>query len=131
MNRNQIVTRSLKRLIYTVCAALLLSGCGRDTSDTQTESGQTGALSSAALEVLPHTLKLKRQEKSYVITGIGMKGETRMAIINDKVVKPGQEIDTGVVLEDVQSTYAIIRVGNTRHLLRPEDIQRELDEKKQ
>ena len=39
-------------------------------------------------------------------------------------------IDPGVVLKDVQSTYATIHFGNTDYQIRPENIQSEMDKKK-
>jgi hypothetical protein len=102
------------------------AGCGRKSADAD---GRTAGDKSTPA-VLPSILKIKRESKTYVITGIGLKGSTKVAIINDKVVSPGEEIDPGVFVKEVQPTYAIIVVGSKEHLLRPEDIQRELDKKK-
>ena len=118
----------------TVCALAVLAGCtDEEAAAPEKETVVVSKQKSTATtpEVLPSILKVNRQEKTYVITGIGLKGSNKVAIINNTVLKPGEEIDDGVVLEDIQPTLAIIRVGNTRHLLRPQDIQRELDKKKQ
>ena len=123
--------KHLKQVLFLACLVLLVSGCSRDEPQPETPAKTAAPPPAGDPDVLPDTLKIKRGETTYVITGIGLKAETKVAIINNKVVKPGEEIDTGVVLEDVQPTYAIIRVGNTKHLLRPEDIQREMDGKKQ
>ena len=133
MNPIQMTAKPLKLMLYMTCISLLLPGCSKETSEPEPKAPGTTRVQSSSTtpDVLPDRLEIKRQEKTYVISGIGLKGDTKVAIINNKVAKPGEEIDTGVVLEDVQPTYAIIRVGNTRHLLRPEDIQRELDRKKQ
>jgi len=117
-------TIPLRKALAMACMSLLLAGCGDAPQEAPVE-----ALPSGAPKVLPNALKVERHKKTYVITGIGVGGGNKVAIINNQVVKPGMEIGSGVVLEDVQPTYAIIIVGNTRHLLRPEDIQQELDEK--
>ncbi len=68
--------------------------------------------------------------KTYVITGIGISDTKKVAIINGVAITSGKEIGPGVVLKDVQPTYAVIVHGNTEYLLRPENIQSELDKKK-
>ena len=112
MNPNQI-----KNTLLISVITLLMAGCG-------------GTGSEGNLDTLPDTLKVKQLSKTYVITGIGLRGSNKVAIINDVVVTPGMELDPGVVLKDVQPTYAVILHGNTEHLLRPENIQSELNEKK-
>ena len=102
-------------LIATV--SLFMAGCG-------------GWGSEKNLNSLPDTLKVKKLSKTYVITGIGERGTNRVAIINDEVVTLGMELDPGVVLKDIQLTYAVIVHGNSEYLIRPENIQNELDEKK-
>ncbi len=102
-------------LIATV--SLFMVGCGGRDSTTDMNS-------------LPDTLKVKKLSKTYVITGIGERGTNRVAIINDEVVTLGMELDPGVVLKDIQLTYAVIIHGNSEYLIRPENIQNELDEKK-
>lgn len=106
----------LRKALFIVVVSLMFAGCGEKTEDSVTTPGN-----------LPDTLKVKRLSKSYIINGIGVCGSNKVAIINNEVVQPGAEIDPGVTLEEVQSTYAIILVGNQKHMLRPEDIQRELD----
>lgn len=113
--------KTLRNALLVAAIPLFIAGCGGKAPD-----GAEGAAPSA----LPDTLKIKRLSKTYVITGIGLRGTNKVAIINDQIVIPGMEIDPGVVLKDVQPTYAIILHGNTKHLLRPENIQNELDEKK-
>ena len=97
--------------------SLFMVGCGGRDSKTNMNS-------------LPDTLKVKQLSKTYVITGIGERGTNRVAIINDEVVTLGMELDPGVVLKDIQLTYAVIIHGNSEYLIRPENIQNELDEKK-
>jgi len=115
--------KSLRNVLFFVGISLLIASCGDDTPKEVLKEGETPV-------ALPDTLKVKRLSKTYVITGIGLSNSNKVAIINNQVVMPGIEIDPGVVLEDVQPTYAIILVGNTKHLLRPEGIQHELDKKK-
>ena len=117
----------IKKVLITLGIALLLAGCG----DTPPDEPQASERKPSAIpKLLPDTLKVKRSSKTYVITGIGLGGSNKVAIINNKVIKRGMEIDPGVVLKDVQSTYATIRFGNTDYLIRPENIQSELDKKK-
>ncbi len=120
--------KPLKQALIIACIPLFLAGCGEDT--TPPEAVQAAQPPSATPTILPSILKVKRHSKTYVITGIGLSGSNKVAIINNQIVKPGMEVDPGVVLKDVQPTYAIIIVGDTQHLLRPEDIQRELDKKR-
>ena len=105
-----------KNLIISIIP-LLLSGCG----------GQDGE---GSMDRLPSTLKVDRKSKTYVITGIGLSDTKKVAIINDVAVTAGEEIDEGVLLKDVQATYVVVLIGTTEHLLRPENIQNELNEKK-
>lgn len=119
-----------KQVLAVICASLFLAGCGKRPEETPQDAVQVQPPSKTPT-VLPNILKVKRDSKTYVITGIGLSGTNKVAIINNQVLKPGKEIDPGVVLKDVQPTYAIIVVGNTQHLIRPEDIQRELDKKRQ
>ena len=102
---------------------LFIASCGGDASKEKAGDGTTPA-------TLPDTLKVRKLSKTYVITGIGLSGSNKVAIINNQVVTPGMEIGSGVVLKDVQPTYATILHGNTEYLLRPENIQNELDKKK-
>lgn len=106
-----------RNTLLVAAIALFMAGCGGRASETSMDS-------------LPDTLKVKQLSKTYIITGIGERGTNRVAIINDEVVTPGMELDPGVVLKDIQLTYAVILHGNTEYLLRPENIQNELDEKK-
>ncbi len=115
--------KPLKQALIIACIPLFLASCGGDASKEAPNDGK-------APTALPNTLKVKRLSKTYVITGIGLRGSNKVAIINSQVVTPGMEVDPGVVLEDVQPTYAIILVGNTKHLLRPEGIQTEMDKEK-
>ena len=111
---------NLKTAQKTLLVALLplfLSGCG----------GQDG---DGNMDRLPSSLKVDRQSKTYVITGIGLSDTKKVAIINDVAVTAGEEIDDGVLLKDVQETYVVVLIGTTEHRLRPENIQNELDEKK-
>ncbi|MCF7817973.1 MAG: general secretion pathway protein GspB [Kiritimatiellales bacterium] len=124
-------TKPPRKGLLVAGIALLLASCGKAPETTKPETPPAqGHKPSATPDVLPNTLTVKRLAKTYVITGIGLGGTNKVAIINNQVIKPGAEIDPGVVLKDVQPTYAIILYGNTEHLLRPEDIQRELDKKK-
>ena len=123
----QMNAKPLKLTLIFACISLFLASCG----DTQKEAAGADIQPAVAPEVLPDTLKIKSHKQPYVITGIGVSGSNKVAIINNKVLQPGMDVAPGVVLEDVQSTYAIIVVGNTQHLLRPGDIQRELDKKGQ
>jgi len=115
--------KSLKNVLLFAGISLLVASCGDNTPKEELKEGKTPA-------ALPNTLKVKRLSKTYVITGIGLSNSNKVAIINNQIVTMGMEIDPGVVLEDVQPTYAIILVENTKHLLRPEGIQSELDKKK-
>ncbi len=121
----QMNTKPLKLTLIFACVALFLASCG----EPQKEATGTKIQPSVAPEVLPDTLKIKSHKQTYVITGIGVSGSNKVAIINNQVLQPGMDVAPGVVLEDVQSTYAIILVGDTQHLLRPGNIQRELDKK--
>jgi hypothetical protein len=112
----------IQKTLLTAGIALLLASCGEKAP---------GSTTSSSLDSLPDTLKIKRLSKTYVITGIGVSGSNRVAIINDQVVTPGIEIDSGVVIKEIHPTYATLNVGGKEHLLRPEDIQRKLDKKEQ
>ena len=106
----------LRKALLLATILLFMVGCGgKDAGKNR--------------DTLPDTLKVKQLSKTYVITGIGVGGTNKVAIINDDVVTPGSELDPGVVLKDVHPTYAVILHGNTEHLIRPENIQNELDEK--
>ena len=121
----QMNTKSLKSILIFACASLFLASCG----EPQEEAARPEIQPSGTPRVLPDTLKIKSHKKPYVITGIGVSGSNKVAIINNQVLQPGMDVAPGVVLEDVQSTYAIIVAGNAKHLIRPGDIQRELDKK--
>jgi len=124
MNPVQMNAKSLRQILVMACVSVLLAGCGDSSREAE-----TGTNSSGAPKELPNMLKIKRHKKTYVINGIGLSGSNKVAIINNQVLQPGMDVAPGVVLEDVQSTYAIIVAGNTKHLIRPGDIQRELDKK--
>jgi hypothetical protein len=130
-NAAEMTVKPLGKSLLVASAFLLLAGCGKAPQEAQRER-QPEAVDKplVAPDVLPATLTVKRLSKTYVISGIGLGGSNKVAIINNQVIKPGMEIDAGVVLKDVQPTYAIILYGNTEHLIRPEDIQREMDKKK-
>jgi len=117
--------KPLKKFLLLATIPLLLSGCGKKESPEGTESPQD-----SALEALPDTLKIKKCPNTYIITGIGSSGVQNAAIINNQLLTPGTEIDPGVVLSKIYPTYVIIIHENTEYLIRPEDIQNELDEKK-
>jgi hypothetical protein len=117
MNINHLKKASLIAVI-----PLILSGCGKQ-KPVAIEPG-------AIPETLPTTLKIKQKSAAYVITGIGLSGSNKVAIINDEVVVPGKEVGEGVVLKDINPTYVTLLSGNTEYHLRPESIQNELDKKK-
>lgn len=119
----------LRNVLFFAGISLLIASCGGDTPKEALKEGETPSALPKIPSALPDTLKVKRLSKTYVITGIGLSKSNKVAIINNQVVMMGVEIDPGVVLEDVQPTYAIILEGNTKHLLRPEDLQYELDKK--
>ncbi len=118
----------IKKALAIAAIPLLLQGCG-DKPKASAPPEPQAANPAAPPKVLPSTLKVKRQSKTYLITGIGMGGTNSVAIINDQVVTPGMEIDSGVVLKEIHPTYATIAIGNSEYLLRPESIQNELDRK--
>ena len=118
----QIKMKLLIQVLMIACVSMFFAGC----EDSQKEE-PVEVTASGAPRVLSNTLKVKGLKQTYVITGIGLSSSNKVAIINNQVLKPGRQIAPGVVLEDVQPTYAIICVGDTKHLLRPEDIQREID----
>lgn len=109
--------KTAKKNVLVALVPLLLSGCG----------GNNG---NGSMDRLPNTLKVDRKSKTYVITGIGLSDTKKVAIINDVAITVGNEIDTGVLLKDVQATYVVVLVGATEYRLRPENIQNVLDEKK-
>jgi hypothetical protein len=116
--------------LFAACITLLISGCGGEEPQAALPAEPEGAPANTP-EVLPATLEIKNHEKTYVINGIGMSGTNTMAIINNDVVRPGMELASGAFVRDIQPTYAIIVVNGKQHLLRPEDIQREMDRKNQ
>jgi hypothetical protein len=118
--------KPLKRALFVLGMPMFLSGCG---DGRQEAPSATPINPTVAPEVLPNTLKVKLRSKTYEITGIGVGGSNRVAIINNQVLKPGMEIDPGVVLKEIQPTYATILIGKKEYQLRPEDIQREMDKK--
>ena len=124
MSLTKINMKPLIHILIIACVSVFLTGCG----DSQKEAA--GMDSSGVPSVLPDTLKIKRSKTTYVITGIGTGGTNKVAIINNQVLKLGKEIAPGVVLVDVQPTYVTILAGNTRHLLRPGDMQRKIDKKR-
>ena len=107
----------LRNALLIAVVPLFIAGCGDKVAEIN-------------MNTLPNILKVKQSSKTYIITGIGLKGTNKVAIINGQVVTPGMELDPGVVLKDVQSTYAVIVHGNTEHRIRPEGIQSELDQKR-
>ncbi len=109
--------KTVKKTVLVALIPLLLSGCG----------GNDG---NGSVDQLPNTLKVDRKSKTYIITGIGLSDTKKVAIINDVAITVGDEIDDGVLLKDVQATYVVVLVGATEYRLRPENIQNELDGKK-
>ncbi|MCK4564072.1 MAG: hypothetical protein KAU94_05315 [Verrucomicrobia bacterium] len=115
--------KTLRNALLIAGIPLLIVGCGGEAPDA-------GATPDSLPNTLPDTLKVKRLSKTYVITGIGLSDTKKVAIINGVAITSRKEIDPGVVLKDVQPTYAVILHGNTEHLLRPENIQTKLDKEK-
>jgi hypothetical protein len=116
----------LKILGILSLGALLLAGCGKKKEAPE----KPAATDAEGVPItLPDTLTVKRNSKTYVITGIGLSKDKKVAIINNEVVERGNEIDPGVILADVQPTYAVIQIGNTTHLIRPEAIQQQLNKR--
>ena len=115
-------THLLKKAWLITIIPLLLSGCG-EQNPVSIEPGTVP-------KILPTTLKIKKKSAAYVITGIGISGSNKVAIINNEVVVPGEEVGKGVVLKDINPTYVTLLSGNTEYHLRPESIQNELDKKK-
>lgn len=109
--------KTIKKSALVALIPLFLSGCGG------TGGGEN-------MDHLPNTLKVDQKSKTYVITGIGLSNRKKVAIINNVAVTVGDEIDPGVLLNDVQETYVVILIGATEYRLRPENIQNELDENK-
>ena len=116
MNPLRMNIKTLRNALLIAGIPLLIAGCGGEAPDA-----------GATPDTLPDTLKIKRSSKTYVITGIGLSDTKKVAIINGVAITSGKEIDPGVLLKDVQPTYAVILQGNTEHLLRPENIQTKLD----
>jgi hypothetical protein len=112
----------IKKSCLLAVIPLLLSGC----AEQETTTIDPGTVP----KTLPTTLKIKRKSATYVITGIGLSGNNKVAIINNEVVVPGAEVGKGVVLKDIQPTYVTLLSGNSQYHLRPENIQKELDKKK-
>ncbi len=112
--------KTLKNALLLAAIPLLIAGCEDKAPPKEEGIPQT----------IPSTLKVKRMSKTYVITGFGLSNTKTVAIINGEAITAGEEIDDGVLLKDVYPTYAVILIGNTEHLLRPEYIQSELDKKK-
>lgn len=110
--------------VVAAACSVLVSGCGKKEPQPVPQRPQ------GIPEVLTDTLQVKKLQKTYVITGIGLGESNRVAIINERVVTPGQQIDPGVVLTEVESTYAVIVYENTETLLRPASIQDKLNDKK-
>jgi uncharacterized lipoprotein YajG len=112
----------IKKSCVLAIILLLLSGC----SEQETTLIEPGTVP----KKLPSTLKINRKSATYVITGIGLSGNNKVAIINNEVVVPGAEVGNGVVLKDIQPTYVTLLSGNSQYHIRPEDIQNQLDKKK-
>ncbi len=109
-----------KQLSYSIIAALIALSCG---CTEQTMNGIPN--------VLPDTLQVKRLQKTYVITGLAESNNKQVAIINGLVVTEGMELDPGVVVQDIEMTYATIFDGEKEHMIRPDDVQRELNKQQQ
>lgn len=120
----EITVKPLRNVLLAAGICLFTASCG---NDTQQEEPLT---ESQAPAVLPDTLKVKRFSKTYVITGIGVRGTNSVAIINNQILSQGEEIDPGVILKNIYPTYACIVHENKEHLLRPENIQNEMGRKK-
>ncbi len=114
--------KPLRTALFILLIPLFLGGCSGKKEDVE-------KIPSGTPSVLPNTLEIKRLSKTYVITGIGLSGSNKVAIINNQVVIPGEEIGQGVLLQDVHPTYATILFENSEYQLRPETIQNELDQK--
>ncbi len=115
--------KPLRNILLFIGISLFIASCGGDAPMEAPSEGETPT-------ALPDTLKVKRLSKTYVITGIGVSGSNSVAIINNQVLKPGMEIDPGVILKNIRPTYATILHGNTEYFLRPVNIQTEMDKKK-
>ncbi len=114
LHRIRISTVSL------LCIACL--GCNQDTQNPDNTTGTP--------DRLPSTLKVKHHSKTYVITGLGLSNDKRIAIINNLIVSEGSEIGPNAVVKEINLTYAGITIDGRDYLIRPESLQRELESKK-
>ncbi|VGO21458.1 hypothetical protein [Pontiella sulfatireligans] len=123
----------MKNWMAIPCAAtlMMLSGCGKDpvrpaAPPPSPQPIQT--LNGAAVpKKLPSVLKISRKAQTYSITGIGTRGTNRIAIINNEVVRPGAVLSGGAVVKRIEPTFASILADGTEHLIRPENIQSEIN----
>jgi hypothetical protein len=113
----------LKKVLVGV-ALLALFGCGDDSKDSGLKVSSNSFSPNGKI---PNTLTVTRFDGKYKITGILKKGNRLIAIINEKMVTAGTELDPGVVLISIQPTYAIISFGNAKFLIRPTEIQNKLN----
>ena len=59
-----------------------------------------------------HILKLSNTGRAYEVSGIGISQITKAAIINQKVVSQGMEIDNGLILNNVEMDSFSISAAN-------------------
>lgn len=72
-------------------------------------------------------LNIDLWSKKYEVTGIGLCGTSKVAIINKKTILLGEEISDGVLLKDVSITYVTILHEGAEYLIRPKNIQALID----
>lgn len=119
-------TRKFSTILAAAFSTSLLFGCFDRTENKAAEHlpGEPPP------KVLPNSITVKPGKRTYVVSGLGVGKTNRMAVVNHEVYPIGAEIEPGIILKDVELTYARIVVHDVEHLLRPESIQKQMDMKR-
>jgi len=115
---------STGRAVVITLWCITCAGCGKKAATPEPVITETAKPVPA---VLPSSIKVEHNNITYVTTGLGVSESNRIAIINNEVYTIGAEVGPGIILKDIQLTYASLLVNDEEHLLRPKNLQRQLD----
>lgn len=135
-------TSKTSGIVAAALTCTLLTGCSEKTEETTLEHTTKHTMGEPPPKVLPNSVTVKPSKidyiikslgpgksgsKVYIVNGLGVGDTNRMAVVNDEIYHVGAEIEPGIILKDVQLTYARLVVNDKEHLLRPESIQKQMD----